>query len=165
MENVKTDYLNTVSNLLVTIGLFAATYILLNSREIRKEQHAEDSINAMLRLAYNDCLTQIDSLMDSELIMYIVKKVDFNACLDEPVVRNIKEAPFTYHELIMSYVDKGLLSGSRLHSYLHIRNDFYTFVETRITFYDHPEMVYAIKAKLESDIAVEVQSLSTTTSL
>lgn len=159
MSNVNSDWLAIVADVLLTVGLFAATYILLNSREVRNAQNAQDAVDVMLRLTYETCQSQIAILENPELRMYAVKRTDFNAYGDGPVITSFKQAPYTHDDLIMSYVEKGLLTGQRLDEYFRIKNDYHSYVNNVITFFDHHEIVAPLEQKLKKELADAVSSL------
>jgi len=150
MNNMNVNYFGTVSNSLVTIGLFVATYILLNSRQVKKDYFAQEAVDVLLRLSYESCQKQIEFLSDHTIPMSLVKKTDFNDYKDSPAMAHVKHFPFSHNDLIMSYVDKGFLSGKKLETYLTIKSEYEHYVSMAVTFYDRIELVLPVKNKLIS---------------
>lgn len=138
-SNINTDLLSIITNIALTVSIFGATYILINSREIRQGQNAQEAVNVMLDITYSECEKTIRMLLDDEWLQIIVSKVDFNSNDDETLT-SVKQGPFSYDSLIMGYLDKGLLTGELLQDYLTVKNEYLAFVTMTVALFDHSEL-------------------------
>lgn len=152
-SNINTDLLSIITNIALTVSIFGATYILINSREIQKGQNAQEAVNVMLDITYCECEKTIKMLLDDKWLQTIVSKVDFNSNDGGEALSSLKQGPFSYDSLIMGYLDKGLLTGELLQDYLTVKNEYLAFVTMTVALFDHKE-VFAPKA---SDLLDELR--------
>lgn len=138
MSNVNYTLLDTVLNVSVVISLYIITFLLIDKRQIRKDDNAKGTADILMLSAYNQC-KQLSKIVDTQscLEKYIVPKIDFNKTdLDNPVSLNLKNTPFTEHSHILSLAENGAISRGDLMNYFEIMELYKSFISLRITFYD-----------------------------
>jgi len=148
VSRINISLLSLVLNICMIIGIFIATYILIDSREVRKDRNAYAAVKVMLGIAYKTCIEYIGLLDNPEHMQAIVKRCDFNKYGDGEVEVNLKKAPFINQSLIMSYIEKGLLSQKMLEDYLAIKHDYEAYVTMAITFFDDRSLSAEMRSNL-----------------
>lgn len=142
------ELLSVLIDILIAVGIFAATYILLDSRSVRKEKNAIDAINVILQLSYKNCRAHVQMLQDQEIRNKLAERVDFNAYGESEVSKSLKKSPFEYHDLLLSYIDQGFLSGEMLKQYLAIHGKYCTYITNLIIFFDQPAFLLPLEREL-----------------
>lgn len=138
MSNVNYTLIDTVLNVSVVISLYIITFFLIDKRQIRKDENAKGTADILMLSAYNQC-KELSKIVDtqSSLERYIVPKIDFNKTdLDNRVILNLRNNPFTEHSQILLLAENGAISRGDLMKYFEIMELYKSFISLRITFYD-----------------------------
>lgn len=138
MSNVNYTLIDTVLNVSVVISLYIITFFLIDKRQIRKDDNAKGTADILMLSAYNQC-KELSKIVDTQswLESYIVPKIDSNkTALDNRVILNLQNTPFTEHSHILLLAENGAISRGDLMKYLEILELYKSFISLRITFYD-----------------------------
>ncbi|WP_346660566.1 hypothetical protein [uncultured Veillonella sp.] len=138
MSNVNYTLIDTVLNVSVVISLYIITFFLIDKRQIRKDDNAKGTADILMLSAYNQC-KELSKTVDTQswLESYIVPKIDSNkTALDNRVILNLQNTPFTEHSHILLLAENGAISRGDLMKYLEILELYKSFISLRITFYD-----------------------------
>ena len=138
MSNVNYTLIDTVLNVSVVISLYIITFFLIDKRQIRKDDNAKGTADILMLSAYNQC-KELSKIVDTQswLESYIVPKIDSNkTALDNRVILNLQNTPFTEHSHILLLDENGAISRGDLMKYLEILELYKSFISLRITFYD-----------------------------
>ena len=138
MSNVNYTLIDTVLNVSVVISLYIITFFLIDKRQIRKDDNAKGTADILMLSAYNQC-KELSKIVDTQswLECYIVPKIDSNkTALDNRVILNLQNTPFTEHSHILLLAENGAISRGDLMKYLEILELYKSFISLRITFYD-----------------------------
>lgn len=138
MSNVNYTLIDTVLNVSVVISLYIITFFLIDKRQIRKDDNAKGTADILMLSAYNQC-KELSKIVDTQswLERYIVPKIDFNKTdLDNRVILNLRNNPFTEHSHILLLAENGAISRGDLMKYFEIMELYKSFISLRITFYD-----------------------------
>ena len=157
VENINLSTLQVVINILLTIGIFASTYILINRHEIRRIDNCANIANIMIQRSYRECLSYIQFLQEQETRDRIAKRIDFDSYGESEVTSNIKTMPFEDHEQIIGFASQGVILGKSFEEYISIKNDYCIFVTNAIIFYDRPEMLTPLADKLKKRISMALR--------
>ena len=159
IDNINMAALPVIVNAFFTIGALMVAYVLFDRREIRKARNAQEAVKTILRVTFNSCLKEINLLSNPVVLNAVVKRTDFNAYGDGEVIANIKKIPFIHDDLLMSYIDKGLVSGEMLETYLQIKNEYQSYINLPVTFFDHPEVYVPERNKLIAKIEAALKEV------
>lgn len=138
VSNVNYTLIDTVLNVSVVISLYIITFFLIDKRQIRKDDNAKGTADILMLSAYNQC-KELSKIVDTQswLESYIVPKIDSNkTALDNRVILNLQNTPFTEHSHILLLAENGAISRGDLMKYLEILELYKSFISLRITFYD-----------------------------
>lgn len=138
MSNVNYTLIDTVLNVSVVISLYIITFFLIDKRQIRKDDNAKGTADILMLSAYNQC-KELSKFVDTQSLLenHIVPKIDFNKTnLDNPIILNLQNNPFTEHSQILSLAENGAISRGDLMKYFEIMELYKSFILLRITFYD-----------------------------
>lgn len=138
MGNVNNDVFGAVFNAFVVIALYVITYVVLDKRQIEKDENAKSTANLLMLSAYQQCKDLI-KMVDNQQVLEenIVPKIDFNKInLDNRVMTNLQNNPFTEHAHIIELAENGAIVSSDLSIYLKIMELYKSFVSMRITFFN-----------------------------
>lgn len=118
--------------------MYVITYVVLDKRQIEKDENAKSTANLLMLSAYQQCKDSI-KMVDNQQVLeeYIVPKIDFNKInLDNHVMTNLQNNPFIEHAHIIELAENGAIVSSDLSIYLKIMELYKSFVLMRITFFD-----------------------------
>lgn len=138
MDNINNDVFGVAFNAFVVIALYVITYVVLDKRQIEKDENAKSTANLLMLSAYQQCKDSI-KMVDNQQVLeeYIVPKIDFNKInLDNHVMTNLQNNPFIEHAHIIELAENGAIVSSDLSIYLKIMELYKSFVLMRITFFD-----------------------------
>ena len=93
INTVKYELLGAVLNAVVVIGLYVVTYVIIDKRQIQKEQNAKMVSYVLMNSTYKKCVDYLDMLDDQQVLAkYIVPKIDFNkSAKDDPITMRSKD--------------------------------------------------------------------------
>lgn len=138
INTVKYELLGAVLNAVVVIGLYVVTYVIIDKRQIQKEQNAKMVSYVLMNSTYKKCVDYLDMLDDQQVLAkYIVPKIDFNkSAKDDPITINLQSAPFSEYISILDLSKSGFVTHKDLTTYLTIMERYKSYVSERITFFD-----------------------------
>lgn len=138
MSNINNDVFGVAFNAFVVIALYVITYVVLDKRQIEKDENAKSTANILMLSTYQQCKNLIE-MVDNQQVLEdnIVPKIDFNKInLDNRVMTNLQNNPFTEHTHILELAENGAIVSTDLIIYLKIMELYKSFVSMRITFFD-----------------------------
>ena len=166
------DLFGAVLNAFVVIVLYIITFIVVDKRQIKKDENAKQAASILLLYTYKQCKDTLTLVNDQKVLdTYIVPKVDFNKTdVDNLVTMNLKNMPFVEHSKILDFATTGAIDASRLERYYQIMNRYKSYISLRITFFDifkyngseHIELKNTIlgkKYEIESLLTREIKAL------
>lgn len=138
MSNINNDVFGVAFNAFVVIALYVITYVVLDKRQIEKDENAKSTANILMLSTYQQCKNLIE-MVDNQQVLEdnIVPKIDFNKInLDNRVMTNLQNDPFIEHTHILELAENGAIVSTDLIIYLKIMELYKSFVSMRITFFD-----------------------------
>lgn len=138
MSYINPDLFSALINALVVIGLYIITYVVIDKRQLRKDDNAKLTANVLMLSSYQKCVDILKIVDNQEwLENHIVPKIDFNRVDSEnKVSMNLQNNPFTEHSHILDFAGNGSIISSDLSAYLNIMELYKSYVSMRITFFD-----------------------------
>ena len=132
------DLLGAVINAIVVITLYIVTYIIIDKKQIKKDENAKQIANILMLNTYKQCQELLEVINDQDILEnYIVPKVDFNKTdLDNPVKMNLISSPFVDHLKILDLASTGVIDPSSYSVYYKVMVLYKNYVSMRITFFD-----------------------------
>lgn len=166
------DLFGAVLNAFVVIVLYIITFIIVDKRQIKKDENAKQTANILLLYTYKQCKDTLALVNDQNILdTYIVPKVDFNKTdADSAVIMNLKNNPFIEHSKILDFAATGVVDSLRLSRYYQIMDLYKSYISLRITFFDiymyagneHRDFQNTMsvkKNKIESLLSAEIKGL------
>lgn len=136
--NINNEVLGTAFNAFVVIALYIITYVVLDKRQIEKDENAKSTADILMLSTYQQCKDLL-KIVDNQQVLEtnIVPKIDFNKSdLDNPVKASLQNNPFAEHTHILELAENGAIVSTDLIIYLKIMELYKSFVSMRITFFD-----------------------------
>lgn len=154
INNINMGFFNVFFNSLVVLVLYILTYFVIDKRQVQKDKYARMTAQTLITVSYKNCYDTMKLLANQEIVeKYIVPKVDFNkANLDNRVVTNLRENPFSEYEHILSMAENGYVTNDELKTYLSIKEQYQSYVSNRITFFDIRNAVTEIQIQMKNSI-------------
>ena len=93
MSNINNDVFGVAFNAFVVIALYVITYVVLDKRQIEKDENAKSTANILMLSTYQQCKNLIE-MVDNQQVLEdnIVPKIDFNKInLDNRVMTIAKQ--------------------------------------------------------------------------
>lgn len=138
VSNINNDVFGAIFNAFIVITLYIITYVIIDKRQIEKDENAKSTANILMLSTYQQCKDLIE-MVDNQQVLEdnIVPKIDFNKInLDNRVMTNLLNNPFTEHTHILELAENGTIGSSDLSIYLKIMELYKSFVSMRIAFFD-----------------------------
>ena len=141
-----------VSNAIVIV-LFGITYILIDKRNIEKDENQNEIVRIMLNEMFLECKKSIEVFTPQVIEKYVVPKVDFNASSkSDKVTTNMRNSNFIYDEIIFESAKNGIITKDDFSDYSKLKRLYSTYIEFAITFYDAQHLVEPEKKKVMEHI-------------
>ena len=157
MGNINYDVFGAIFNAFIVISLYIVTYMIIDRRQIQKDNNAKSVAYELMLSTYKKCI-ELLKLLDNQnfLSRYIVPKIDFDKLdSDNRVSLNLQNNPFTEYTSLLELAQNGILSGEELHGYIEVMEKYKSYVSLRITFFDIEQSkkteYTSLKSKLSSD--------------
>ena len=138
MGNINYDVFGAIFNAFIVISLYIVTYMIIDRRQIQKDNNAKSVAYELMLSTYKKCI-ELLKLLDNQnfLSRYIVPKIDFDKLdSDNRVSLNLQNNPFTEYTSLLELAQNGILSGEELHGYIEVMEKYKSYVSLRITFFD-----------------------------
>lgn len=156
MCNINNEVFGAAFNAFVVIALYIITYVVLDKRQIEKDENAKSTADILMLSTYQQCKDLL-KLLDNQQVLEtnIVPKIDFNKSdLNNPVKSSLQNSPFTEHTHIIELAENGAIVSTDLSIYLKVMELYKLFISMRITFFDidysqNPEHISLSKKILE----------------
>lgn len=175
MTTLNYDLFGAVLNAIVVITLYVITFIIVDKRQIKKDENAKQIADILMLNTYKQCQEILKLLNDQNILENdIVPKVDFNKSdLDSPITMRLENNPFLEHIKILDFATIGVIDATRLSMYYRIMELYKSYVSLRITFFDvykykgeeHrnlQNLMGAKKNEIESLLSKEIECLKKT---
>lgn len=134
--------------------------ILLDQREIKKDRNKNEIATLLIRKSYDQCIFYINNILNENMINnYIVPKLDLKST-DNPIMMNLKNAPFENETHIMDLVKDGQITRKKLEGYFNVKDKFSVYTSMRIIFFDAPEKYIDLEMELLDLIRVEIAKIN-----
>lgn len=138
VSNINNDVFGAIFNAFIVITLYIITYVIIDKRQIEKDENAKSTADLLMLCTYQQCKDLL-KIFDNQQVLEdnIVPKIDFNKInLDNRVMTNLQNNPFTEHTHILELAENGAIVSTDLIIYLKIMELYKSFVSMRITFFD-----------------------------
>lgn len=156
ISNMNWDFYMGILNVFSVVILYVITYIFLDQREIKRDRNKNEIATLLIRKSYDQCIFYINNILTEDMINnYIVPKMDLKST-ENPIMMNLKNAPFENENHIMDLVKDGQITKKKLEDYFNVKDKFSSYVFMRITFFDAPEKYSDLKIELLDLIRVEI---------
>lgn len=156
ISNMNWDFYMGILNVFSVVILYVITYIFLDQREIKRDRNKNEIATLLIRKSYDQCIFYINNILTEDMINnYIVPKMDLKST-ENPIMMNLKNAPFENENHIMDLVKDGQITKKKLEDYFNVKDKFSSCVFMRITFFDAPEKYSDLKIELLDLIRVEI---------
>lgn len=79
VKNINISLFSAIFNAFVVIALYIVTFIVVDKRQIKKDQNAELTAKILMQSSYKKCIDLLKIVSDQEILeKNIVPKIDFN---------------------------------------------------------------------------------------
>lgn len=147
-----------VLNSLLTVGMFALAYYLIDQWEAKKHNNKTEIANQLLLTSYELCESNIEDLDNHPVIKKMLiesrQKKEGKRVLDIEYFNNFENLPFENHDLIIQFCAEGILTKAQYKEYMSIKSLFSTYISIIELNSDDSSMQSA-----ENDIKVSLYSL------
>ena len=141
-----------ITNAIVII-LFITTYLLIDSRNLIKEENKQRTAQILLTQSFAECYNSINVFTPEVIEKYVVPKCNFNQTSNQdPVITGFKTSNFTFDMQIFEYSREGIIAPEDFEFYLKLKRLYQSYIEIAITFFDAQEIVKPEKEKLLNHI-------------
>ena len=157
IENINFDLFGIFFNAFIVVSLFIITYMLIDRRQLQKDENAKAVAYELMLISYKKCNDQLQLLDDQDILLkYIVPKIDFNKPDSEDIISiNFQNAPFSEYTSLLQLAMNGILTGEELNKYNEVMRLYKSYVCLRITFFDIEQYTesehLALKNRIRSD--------------
>ena len=160
-QEVNWDLASVVISNLVVICLYLITFVLLDSRNIKKDKNQRDVAVLILNKTYEQCNEVTGLFANPFFRASAVKKCDFNKTMyEDPIQLRFLDAPFEFHEKIVELASSGVISKQEFSDYTEVRLAYKNHINMRITFYDDETMGNTNYTKLVQTLENAMNSLN-----
>lgn len=140
MPSLNWDFLGILIGNFVVLFLYIITYLLIDHRNIKRNENQVRNIKLILADAYTQCKNQIELFDKKEIVKSAAKKCNFNVLnFQDPVLTQIQEMPFELEQYILDSSNSGILSKAEFQAFLNIRKEYKSYISFKITFFDAEE--------------------------
>ena len=131
VKNINISLFSAIFNAFVVIALYIVTFIVVDKRQIKKDQNAELTAKILMQSSYKKCIDLLKIVSDQEkLEKNIVPKIDFNQIGLNEVEERIQNNPFTEYSFIVEFSISGNVEHEDLNTYVKIM-EMYTYISPK----------------------------------
>lgn len=138
VSNINYTLFAACLNALVVIVLYIISYLVIDSRTIRREKNARDVVDVLIENTYKSCIDMLSLVEDRGFVekhMFPKVSEDKMAFQDEFII-HLKSHPFSSHETIMQFCLNGIIDKEYLEEYLYVKSIYERLVYNRVVFFD-----------------------------
>lgn len=140
VQSLNWDFLGILIGNFVVIFLYILTYLLIDYRDIKRNENQMQNIRLVLADVYNQCKTQVKLFDNKTFTKLTAKKCNFDTpSFEDPVLTRIQKMPFELEQYILDSSNSGILSKAEFQAFLNIRKEYKAYVLFKITFFDVDE--------------------------
>lgn len=134
----------------VVVLSFWLGYILINRRQIDKENNQELVALYLLKDAYTHCQGLLNSFVNEGFIKTINALGPKPSNLNDPILSHFRTFPFVEtNDTIIALAQNGIIDGEQIGKYLDIKQRFASFVDAQIIRYQDNETIGNAKELLD----------------
>lgn len=137
-SNINVDMFGILFNSVIVLVLYVVSFYYIENKQNEKYANAIDTVDALLKKTYQECLDNLKLLDNKEMIEeYIMPKVDGNKSFSEnKVIHNLQTLPFSSFDAVIELAVNGYVEKEKLDNYLDIKKEYQYLVSVKITFFD-----------------------------
>lgn len=137
-SNINVDMFGILFNSVIVLVLYVISFYYIENKQNEKYANAIDTVDALLKKTYQECLDNLNLLDNKEMIEeYIMPKVDGNKSFSEnKVIHNLQTLPFSSFDAVIELAVNGYVEKEKLDNYLDIKKEYQYLVSVKITFFD-----------------------------
>lgn len=137
-SNINVDMFGILFNSVIVLVLYVVSFYYIENKQNEKYANAIDTVDALLKKTYQECLDNLNLLDNKEMIEeYIMPKVDGNKSFSEnKVIHNLQTLPFSSFDAVIELAVNGYVEKEKLDNYLDIKKEYQYLVSVKITFFD-----------------------------
>lgn len=130
ITNYNFDVLSIVIGNGVVVVLFVITFILLDRRNIQKEENKRRVALIMLKSIYTHCSETIDKFSDHQFVVDVTSSRFLEKSDDiEAKKQHFVRLPFSENnESILSFSQDGILHGDEIDTYIQIKKQYTEYI-------------------------------------
>ena len=160
VKNINISLFSAIFNAFVVIALYIVTFIVVDKRQIKKDQNAELTAKILMQSSYKKCIDLLKIVSDQEILeKNIVPKIDFNQIGLNEVEERIQNNPFTEYSFIVEFSISGNVEHEDLNTYVKIMEVYKSYITMRITFFDIWESSEAKHIQLQQKMRSDKRNL------
>lgn len=131
------DFLSLAIGNGLAIVLYLVTYLLIDQRQIKREENQLRNIRRILIDTYVQCQEQVEMLDDESILTSIAHKCNFDIpYFQDPIFTKIHNMPFELDQYILDASNNGVIREDEFEAYLDIRMEYKVYITNKITFFD-----------------------------
>ena len=138
IANINTNLFGILLDAVIVVGLYLFSYFYIENRQRMKDENAKNVVKVLFSKTYEECLKNLE-ILDNKGILeeYIIPKIDGNKfLLDNRIVTNFQNLPFSSFDTIMNLATIGYISDDDFETYVEVQREYQSLVNLKITFYD-----------------------------
>lgn len=160
VSNINTSIFEIFINNGIVIVLFRITYILLDKRNIKKEDNKRKTALTMLKSAYAACYDNINYFNKKENRIAVAKKTNFDELIcNEKMFSYFQKIPFEHNNEILSFSTEGVIKPKEYETYLKIQKQYKDFITYAISLYDNYSVALLAREPLKSSLLTAINDI------